>query len=779
MATKKSTKRTVAKRKKTSGRSLSRWFWSLIKWLLLVAFIALVLYLLMLDIRVVSKFEGKRWQLPSHVYARPLELYQGAPLTKSQFETELKQLGYVSRTKPTNKGEYRRQGDRFTIQTRGFTFADGADKALTLTVEFTQNSVARLSANNTTISLYRFEPLRIGGIYPDLLEDRLLVKRDEVPDVLVDALIAVEDRAFYEHHGISLRGIARAFKVNLSSGSMAQGGSTLTQQLVKNFYLTNERSLKRKIKEILMSLLLDLHFDKDEILEVYLNEVYYGQSGKRAIHGVGMASQYYFRRPLDELNYAQLAFLVAVIQGPAVHDPWRHQARALSRRNLVLDHMQRAGIIENADPLKATGLGVQKRPPRSLNPYPSFMALVRKQLAESQNLAEISRNGLRIFTSFDPQIQAVLETQVAKQLDEIETSRKLEKKSLQAGAVLTRINSAEVVAMLGDRQAGFDGFNRAINARRPIGSLSKPVLYLSALQKSLTLISPLDDTSLAIDSPDNSIWQPRNYDGQEHGEVPLYLALSESYNLATAWLGISVGIDTYFDQWQKLGIRPDWPMYPSMLLGAGGLSPYEVSQAYHTIAADGFHTRLHSIRGIYDKDSQPLALYSQEVNQVVDAAAIHQLQYAMQVTMMDGTGKSAYNQFSKDIRLAGKTGTTNNQRDSWFAGFGGNYLGVFWVGRDNNGKTPLTGASGALHLWTSVMSEVERDSVNFFKPESINYYWVDINSGLLSAEGCSGASLIPFKVGLEPKNKNECAQKRDDADSFAPKAWRWIERWLD
>ncbi|WIO74064.1 penicillin-binding protein 1B [Porticoccaceae bacterium LTM1] len=758
MATRK--KRKVSRKKGRNTKKTSFWrrlFWKTMLWGFVIAIVGLGI----LDLMIRDKFEGRKWALPAHVYSRSLDLYEGLALTPSQLAWELDELGYRQSSQPRQPGQYRISGDHVELYSRGFRFWDGEEPARFLDLRFDDGLLERLDSNDGRVAVARLEPVRIGGIFPTHLEDRELVKLEELPPYLVDGLLAVEDRRFYEHHGVSLRGIARAMKANLQSGSMRQGGSTVTQQLVKNFYLTQDRTLVRKLMEIPMALLLELHYSKSEILETYFNEVFLGQAGRRAIHGFALASRHYFRQPVQELELHQVALLVGLVKGASYYDPWSHPERAKQRRDLVLDVMAEVGMIsgDQARGAKLKRLGVVSERATAFNRYPAYLDLVKRQLQQDYSAEDLRSEGLRIFTSFDPQVQWQLERSISNRLANLEQGYRMEKDKLEAGAVVTRVGSGKVVALAGGRQPGFAGFNRALDAIRPVGSTIKPAVFLTALEKQrYTLSSLISDTEFSITAQDGQVWQPKNYGREEHGDVPLYEALGQSYNLATARLGMELGVPTVVDTLERLGLEREVNPVPSLLLGATGMSPYEIAGIYHTIAADGFYTRLSAIDAVYTADNEPLRRYAHEVEQRFSAESMHLLQYGLQVVVREGTGKNAYSRLPQEMVVAGKTGTSNDQRDSWFAGFSGNYLSVVWLGMDDNSSMPLTGGTGALRVWTDLMAGIDNESMAFRKPQEVSYLWVDAQNRL-SGEDCKDARYLPFINGTEPTEKGPCYEE--------------------
>jgi penicillin-binding protein 1B len=745
------------KRRGKTGFSFP-WF----RLLLVLAFLGLV-YVAWLDFQVYRQFEGKRWALPAKVYARPLELHAGAELGPEQFARELSLLGYRLVSSLHRPGDVSRAGERFHLWTRGFPFSDGVEPARQLRLQFSAarlESVEPLRGQNQA-SLLRLEPLQIGAIHPARHEDRLLVRLEEVPELLVDGLIAVEDRDFHDHHGISPRGIGRALWVNLRAGEVVQGGSTLTQQLVKNFFLTSERSLVRKLNEALMAMLLERRYEKDEILEAYLNEVYLAQEGSRAIHGFGLASQHFFDRPLAELDAEQIALLVGMVKGPSYYDPLRNPERALRRRNLVLEQMAEQGLLApgELDALRTSPLQVVRHRPQSSNRAPAFMDLVRQQLQRDYQESDLQSEGLRIFTTLDPQIQEMLEQSMDRQLGRLERQRNLAEKELQGAGVVTSV-AGEVLAMSGDREPQASGYNRALQARRPVGSLLKPAVFLSALEEPerYHLATLLQDEPLRFEQPDGKVWEPGNYDKEFHGEVPLYQALVHSYNVATARLGLDLGIPRVVATLQRLGLEQSLKPYPSLVLGAVDLSPWKVTEMYQTFASGGFRVPLRAIREVEAADGTPLQRYPLRVEAVVAPEPTYLLTVALQGVVREGTAAGLAQWLPPQLKVAGKTGTTDDLRDSWFAGYSGDHLGVIWIGRDDNQAMGLTGANGAMQVWGDLFSRLRSRSLEPQPPEEIEWLWVDAATGLRSEEGCPGAVPLPFIRGSAPVEMTPCAR---------------------
>ncbi|MDA1107231.1 MAG: penicillin-binding protein 1B [Proteobacteria bacterium] len=745
------------------------WWVRLVQFGLLTVLVGAVPYVVYLDHTVRTQFEGKRWALPARVYARPLELFQGANLSAEHLSQELTRLGYVSAAKPETPGTFARVPDGLRVVTRTFRFWDSTEPSLSVRVVFDGDTVRTLrhAVTGAPLDLVRLDPLLIGSIYPSHHEDRVLVQIKEVPPLLIKTLTGVEDRHFYEHPGIDPFSILRAMWANLRAGSTVQGGSTLTQQLVKNFYLSSERSLWRKLNEAIMSLLLEAHYSKDEILEAYLNEVFLGQEGSRAIHGFGLASQFYFNRPLTELKPAHFALLVGLVRGASYYDPRRHPDRALALRNHILDALAEQGVLgaQEAASTKKNSLGVTPRAPSGISPYPAFMDLVRRQLQHDYKEEDLTSEGLQIFTTLDLRVQDSADLALSTRIAQLEKQYQIPAGQLEGAALVTRTENAEVLAVVGGRATRYSGFNRALDAQRPIGSLVKPAVYLTALMQpqKYTLTTTLDDSPFTLKNPGGKVWAPRNYDHEYHGAVALHTALARSLNVPTARLGVDIGIPNVVRTLGKLGIERTIPPYPSVLLGAVDLTPLEVTQMYQTLASGGFRTPLRAIREVLTAKGEPLQHYALSIEQVIDPAPLFLVTSAMQEVVSAGTARSLYAQLPAGLAIAGKTGTTDDLRDSWFAGFSGQHLAVAWLGRDDNRPVGLSGASGALRVWGDIISRIGTQPLRPTQPANIELVTIDTATHLRGGPGCSEVTTLPFISGSAPQEYAPCASDPENS----------------
>ncbi|HHL18528.1 MAG TPA: penicillin-binding protein 1B, partial [Thiothrix sp.] len=661
-------------------------------------------------------------------------------------------------------GTYVKKGGTFEIHTRGFKFASDLEEERLIRVTLRKGRVSSIANvdNATPLSLVRLEPILIGNFYPHHNEDRVLVRLDEVPPLLTEGLIAVEDKNYYNHMGINPTSIMRALLANMREGRKVQGGSTLTQQLVKNYFLTNEQSYKRKINEATMSILLELHYSKDQLLNAYLNEIYLGQNGKRGVHGFGLASQFYFERPLKELSNGQVALLIGMAKGASYYNPRRFPNRAKIRRNLVLDIMSREGKLSLADAEKAKAepLGVSTSRPSSVNPFPAYLELVRQQLRRDYQEEDLRNEGLIIFTAMDPIIQLEAENVLKRRVRKLERKQRIRKGKLNGAMVISQVDSGEILAIVGGTNPRYAGYNRAIDAKRQIGSVVKPAVYLAALERSrkFHLSTRVSDAPVTV-RVGKQYWKPQNYDHRNLGAVLFIDALVQSRNTPTVRIGIKTGLDHVIEMMHDLGIESEIPAYPSILLGTSELSPMEVQQMYQTLAAGGTYTRLKAIRSVMDPYGETLKRYPLNVKQVASPTSVYQITYAMNQITKRGTAKYLASALPAWKNSAGKTGTTNNKRDSWYAGFTGQHVVTVWVGRDDNKPTNLTGGSGALRVWADMIKVLPTKPFKPRSPKGTRWIKVDADSGQLYNPACGRAISLPFDSSSVPRTRRKCAAR--------------------
>jgi penicillin-binding protein 1B len=706
---------------------------------------------------VLTQFETRHWDLPAKVYAAPLELYAGRSLSTTDVVGELRRLGYRQVDTLGAAGTFRLRSGTLDIATRPFRFADAAEPSRALSVEFDGAQIRSIRDERGPAPIVRLAPVQIGSVFPAHGEDRLVVEPGEIPPRLSSALKAIEDQRFDEHHGVDPRSIGRALLVNLRSGEIRQGGSTLTQQLVKSYFLSNEQTLTRKLREAVMAIVLELAYDKSELMTAYINEVYLGQDGSRAVHGFGLASRFYFGKSLADLELHEMALLVAELRGPSYYDPRRFPERARERRDLVLDLLAERGVIsvDESRSAAARDLGVVDYQSAATNYYPAFMDLVRRQLRTEYRDSDLATRGLSVFTTLSPIVQAEAERTLTNGLAALETDRAIEPGHLEGAVVVTSPQSAEVLAVVGGRRAGYDGFNRALDAYRPVGSLIKPAVYLAAIESGrYSLASEIDDSPIEVPLDSGRIWAPTNFTDETHGPVSLLRALSESFNLATVRLGLDVGPDRVAALLGRLGLERAPEPYPSMLLGALDLTPIEIAQIYNSLANGGFRTPLRSLSAVLDVDGEPLRRYPLEISQASSPDAVYQINQALVQVVERGTGRGARHWLPGEFRAAGKTGTSDGFRDSWFAGFTGDHLAVVWIGADDFAPTGLTGAAGALRIWASLIASLHGTRpYDPPQPAGLDAIPIEYASGLAANPRCADTVLlaVPADTVLEPK----------------------------
>ncbi len=763
-----------------------------IRWLItggallgVAAAIAAAVYVMRLDHMVVTQFEGRRWTLPAQVYAAPLELYVGLPLSGNDVETELQRLAYRRVDDAARTGTYRRVGGEIDVGLRPTRFADEARPAELLSITTADGAITSLrDGTSQAVPIIRLDPLLIGSIFPIHGEDRIIVTPSEVPPLLPAALKAVEDRNFDTNFGVDPLAMLRALWVDLRHGAIEQGGSTLTQQLVKSYFLTPRRTAARKIREAIMAIALEKHFTKADLMNAYINEIHLGQDGDRAIHGFGLASEFYFGKPLSELDLNEIATLVAIVRGPSYYDPRRHPDRALKRRNLVLDEMAEQKVISQvqADEAAARPLGVTMKTAGAY--YPAYLDLVRRTLRRDYPEQDLTEAGLEVFTNLDPRVQADAEHVLDEQLAKLERAhrRRSGGAPLEGAAVVTEPQSGDVIAVVGGRDSSYDGFNRALDGRRQIGSLIKPFVYLAALDTGrYNATTIVDDTPVSIRLSNNKVWQPRDYTRQDEGPVPLVRALAESLNDATVNVGMDVGLDNVIQVLGQFGLEQEPAKNPSLLLGAVDLSPLEVAQLYGGLANGGFRTTLRAVRAVISADGKPLKAFQVEVQPVAKPDIVYEVDSMLEQVIERGTGKPARGVLPRGLVVAGKTGTSSDQRDSWFAGFSGGDLAVVWVGYDDDRVTGFTGETGALSLWSHLMADVATTSWSAPMPDSLQEVTIDYPTGLRASAECSDDLVtLPVPPGTNPPLKPGCSGPsfgttlRSTVQNAVQRAGKWL-----
>lgn len=761
---KRSAKPSPRKPSKSNQRSWIKTLWG-ITWKVGLAVFAVLLFVgIYLDSVVKQRFEGQLFDLPTVVYARILNLAPGENITIQEVRNELDVLNYRKVRQPRYPGEYSSSSTKIEVIRRPFEFSDGPEPDRHVMLHFSSSQLERIQSleKKGDLGYLRIEPKMLGMLEKNHDEQRLFLRRDQFPEVMVDALLVTEDRNFYQHDGVSPLAIARALVANVKAGRTVQGGSTLTQQLAKNIFLSSDRTLWRKIREAYIALILDYRYSKDRILEAYLNEVYLGQSGGEAIHGFGLASRLYFGQPIQELRIDQLALLVGMVKGPSYYNPVRFPERAKERRDLVLRLMMQQDILsaKQYDMAASRPLDIQSNP-RIASRQPAYFQQLKIELEQKVGEAFQSDTGLRVFTSLDPVSQQELERALANKIPQLAN---VAGKSLEGAAVAVDRHTGEIRAMVGGKRTGYDGFNRALNASRQIGSLAKPAVYLTALEQpdKYTLATTLHDKPISLKGSKGDVWSPRNYDRQFRGDVPLYIALAKSLNVPTVELGMQVGITNVVNTLEKLGVdKNEIRPVPSMFLGSFTLTPFQVAQMYQTLTNSGKKAQLSALRSVIDLEGNVLFQSLPRVSQTVDQQAAWLTTYAMKRGVQEGTGRYLNSQFAW-AALAGKTGTSNDTRDSWFVGVDGREVTTIWLGRDDNKPTKLTGSSGALRVYAEYLKHRIPEKLTLPWPQEISTLGFSKTAqGSLSLDCGNEFKLPVWDIG--GKMKQQCDNQ--------PKQW--------
>ncbi|WP_239090302.1 penicillin-binding protein 1B [Marinomonas ostreistagni] len=721
----------------------------------LLASVPFAAWIWWLDKQVVARFEGQKWQVPAEVYSAPTVLRDGSLWRKADLEALLMDVGYRFGRNSEKVGWAARSQTKVSAHLRAYTDHEGYHPAARRVFSFPNGRLQIQDVSGKRYPYATLEPQKIGYLYGGNTENRDILVYEQIPKSLIQILVATEDRDFFEHMGISITGIARAALVNVTSGSRRQGGSTLTQQLIKNMFLSSERTYRRKITEVFMALLLEYRYSKQDIMTAYVNEVYLAQDGSNALHGFAAASQHFFGRPLNELNIDEQALLVGMVKGPSLYNPRRNPERAQQRRNVVLSLLVEQGR------LAATDAAVLKKQPlrladkgRQRSVFGDYLDLVSMQLERDFDQATLATENLRIYTGLDVRAQraamAAMHDQVARL-----TKERQALKGLQGAMVVTDRLSGQVRAVVGSSDEYYSGFNRALGAVRPIGSLAKPPIYLTAIASGrYTWWDRLQDEPKRF-RVGQDIWEPQNYSRKTHGEVPLYVALAKSYNLATIDLASELGFDRIAQTLRQLGVKRPFTMYPSVALGSLELSPFEVARLYQPIASTGVSSELGIVLSVMDQEGKVLKRFDRSTDVPFTQAALGVTLAGMTKSPEMGTARAAQAQLP-NLRFAAKTGTTNDQRDSWFVGISDDYLATVWLGQDDNRPMSITGSSGAQWVWIDFAKQLPQNSLQRALPEGANYYQVKTDEFKIAADRCDEKVSLPFIEGTQPRESTSC-----------------------
>ncbi len=746
-------------------------------WRLMFLFVGLVIgigipYIWYLDKQVRDQFAQLNWQVPSKVFAMPLTLKPGLALDGSSLELELQSGGYKNDGQAKTPGTYSRNGGRFKITTREFFDVNGKvpSKRLNVLIVSGRINVVRDDKTRNLLSSAKIDPVRIATLYGNNTEERRLVKIDRVPKLLVDGLQAVEDRNFQNHIGIDPFGVARAIYVNIREVGFEQGASTLTQQLVRSLFLSNTKTITRKVKEALYALIIEARFDKKTILEAYLNQVYLGQVGDQSIHGIAAGSDFWFGRDVADLQPQEIALLIGLVQGPYYWDPRKRPERGLKRRMTVLNEFLEAGLLtpEQTAAAKQAPLGIVAKPILARNRAPAFLDIVRRQLAKDYDDEDLRGQGLTVLTTLSSSSQSYLEKAVSSTIESVQRKQGPE---LQAGAMVTDAQTGRILAAVGNRDVAMPGFNRALDAKRPVGSLLKPFVFMLALARpnEWSLSSWISDEAITVNTEDGKKWQPQNSDRRSHGTVSLSSALANSYNQATVRLGMQIGPERLADLMQSL-TGEKIKARPSLLLGSVDLSVYTMTQMYQFLASGGRVQPLYAVRAVLDPQGKALNKYETEtkIAQKGDAVAARLVSVGLQQAVTSGTARPLLRDGLGDLQSAGKTGTSNDSRDSWYAGYTGDHLAVIWVGNDKNESTGLYGATGAMRVWSRLFQKIPSKPLRI-SGDGLEWAYLDSSRYATTDDYCAGARRAVFVAGYLPSEYISCGEKP------VPESSSWLD----
>jgi penicillin-binding protein 1B len=757
-------RRRRAKAERRAARSSRRWLRVVLRvlpWAALVAGALVVAELFWVDRAVVSRFEERTRTLPSRVYAAPYTLFRGARLDARGLQAQLDRLGYAAVVRaPARPGEYRRQGNRWELFLREAETPAGRRPAQAVTVESWWGRVRRIRERRTSVYLdeISLEAEPLFTFYDEVQEEREWTPLARIPPLLVEAVEAIEDRRFRDHHGVDPVGIGRALWANVRAGGAVQGGSTITQQLVKNLLGPGSRSLSRKALEAAGAVMLELHYDKGKILEAYLNEVYLGQTGPVAISGVGQGASFFFGRTVEELDLPRCALLAGIIRNPGRYQPWRDPAEARERRDLVLRLMRDQGRIDAAvyESARAAPLGVH---PRGVSPgrHPWLEDLLAQEVRRISPEALPARAGFSIFTTFDPEAQRAAEVALRDGLERLDGRLgRRDGEPVEGALVALRPRDGALLAAVGGRDHGRSQFHRAVDSRRPPGSTFKPFVYLAALERAavdldfpFTAATLLEDTPLEVLSG-GKVWAPVNYDHTFRQQVTVRDALEQSINVPTVRAALQVGLPAVVDAARRCGIESPLEPLPSLALGAREVTPLELAGAYATFANGGWRVVPHALRGVVDRDGRPLGPRPPAPVRAVAPEVAYLVTDLLTGVMLRGTGRSAADLGFGGL-AAGKTGTSDDLRDAWFVGFTPDLLVLVWVGYDDNRPLGLPGAAAALPIWVDVMNRIGgAEGGEFEEPAGLVRATIDPTSGGLATRRCPEERGEIFVDGTQP-----------------------------
>jgi penicillin-binding protein 1B len=687
---------------------------------------------------------GSIWHVPSRIYSRECPIVPGMDIERMGLKGRLDRLRYRSVLNVTSPGEYAWDSQGLTIFLHPFEYVGRKTQARLVRLIITENRVEEIISIDSAqyIDSAVLEPECVTEIFDERFEDRTIITLEDCPGYLIDALIVTEDRRFYKHWGIDVRSLTRAALANLRKGGIVEGGSTITQQLIKNLFLTHKRTYGRKFKEMWMAFIMEAVYSKEEILGMYINEIYMGRRGYTGIYGLGRATRLLFDKDIADIDLTEAALLAGIIRAPNRYSPYSYPGRALARRNTVLELMSEEakispGLFEQA---RSTPVKVIPIEPK-LKHAPYFIDHILSLIQDQYPASGLAKGGYRIFTTLDMHMQETAQTLLQHSLKS--------RDDIEGAVVINDPATGNILAMVGGKSYASSQFNRAIQIKRHIGSLIKPVVYYTALRRGYTLSSFVDDSPVTIELGDSTQWEPENFDGQSHGTIMLKDALANSYNQATVRTGMEIGIDSIADEIR--GVLPGLAVQanPSLLLGALDCSPLEVATLYSAFANGGYKTRPGCIDAIVNENGTNLwqSIYHPG-QKVFDPAIIYILDTALMEVVTSGTARTS-KMYGMPAGVCGKTGTTNDMRDSWFVGFTTDIVVTVWLGNDEFRPIGLTGAKGAMPIASMILARLARQET-WTPPTDIVFRSIDPVNGKLAGRWCKKPLKLPYIQGTQP-----------------------------
>ncbi len=748
----------MKKSKQSRLRSLIFLFSSFLIVLVLAAG-ATIVYCYTLSIQIDKRFSERKWSIPSKVYSDSLLLYPGQQFNKTVILDKLVRLGYREVFHiPNKEGQYSHANDILTVYTNALKTPEHSREAYQVQLTFKNNQIISINnySDETPIGLLELEPEEVMLFFGAQREQRRLIAINQVPEHVIHAVLAAEDTQFFSHKGFDYRGILRALWVNLRHAAIKQGGSTITQQLVKNYFLTPERSYTRKLKELCMAVTMEVMYEKEEILEIYLNEIYLGQKGSTAVSGIGEASFFYFDKPVSDLSIAEAATIAGLIRGPNRYSPYVDIDRCMIRRNQVIQTMYRNKWIDETQfhlsiPALVAPAGYRTYGKKA----PFFIDYLTEQLKTLYSAADLSSLGLSIYTTLDTEVQNAAEIALEKGLSRLEKHNpKLKNPDpafrLQGVVIVMQPQTGNILAMVGGRDHNVSQFNRAVQARRQPGSAFKPFVYAAGLDRytPASLLSNLPKNYVV----DGTTWAPKNHFASPEEYFRMRTALAQSVNIATVDLSMNIGLDKILETSTAFGFSTFGTIYPSIALGAIPVIPLELARAYCPFAANGILPFPVSLKDVADEHNQLLQRRYMRITRAISPEKAFLVNSMLQSVVQEGTASSLKN-MGVSYPVSGKTGTTNNTRDAWFVGFTPDILALVWVGFDNGASIESYGSRAAMPIWADLMSQIPQHvSRSVFRtPQGVTTKVICARSGMLAVKNrCPDPIEEYFEINHTP-----------------------------